>query len=442
MIALLLLSANAYNKGPFPDSSWNMELLATWTDGDTATIFDVAAYQNYIYLAHNRKGVTILVMWDSAGKTVVRQVGRIDSGRIRSFVDIRDSLLYCGYNDLLKIYSLSDPANPVFLGMDSTDNYWVPWRTQFHGDYFFVGGVTVYIYNISDPTNPYLTSIVTPSEWADCGSFALQDTPYCKYPALFVGYTMPWGPDSGSWIASYNIADPENPVWVSSRYLGFYGYYTDVEPIAAYLNYLYVFVWNEVFLFDISDPGHLIYLGSSSSPVYFDALVREDASKMYLADWHWAEVRDLTDPLDIRLLGWYKADSITFRAVAWQGGRTIMLAGTWPPYIPWDGLYILHYTGDTLEPLPAMPWPHEPRGFSAIIVDGYLRLRIPRKDHVSLRVFDPSGRLVEDVFSGYLGPGVYEFDLGIRDNPAGIYLVQVIWDGEKTTLKAFVKGGD
>lgn len=145
MIALLLLSANAYNKGPFPDSSWNMELLATWTDGDTATIFDVAAYQNYIYLAHNRKGVTILVMWDSAGKTVVRQVGRIDSGRIRSFVDIRDSLLYCGYNDLLKIYSLSDPANPVFLGMDSTESLGYPNHTAFYRDYLFVQTGCIFI---------------------------------------------------------------------------------------------------------------------------------------------------------------------------------------------------------------------------------------------------------------------------------------------------------
>lgn len=243
-----------------------------------------------------------------------------------------------------------------------------------------------------------------------------------------------------TWIASYNITDPENPSCVDEYLLGDYGM---VNVMAAYQDYLYVFAWGRVFCFDISDPGNLVYLGSSSSPPYRDALVRQEAMKMYMADWNRAEVRDLTDPMNVGLLGWYEADSIWFfNAVAWQGGRTLVTAPYNFYYSPWSWLFVLHYTGDTLEPLPPMPWPHEPRGFSAIVVKGYLRLRIPWKDYVSLKVFDPSGRLVEDVYSGYLGPGVYEFDLGLRDNPAGVYLVEVIWDGEKTTLKAFVKGGD
>jgi len=439
MIVLLLFSLNLYDKGPAPDTSWNMELLATWADGDTDVIYDVAAYQNYIYLAHNRKGVTILVMWDSSGTTVVRQVGRIDSGRVRSFVAVRDSLLYCGYNDLLKIYSLSDPANPVFLGMDSTENLGYPNNTAFYGDYFFVQTGCVFIYSVSDPTNPLLVNTLLAPPGGAIGSMALQDTPYCNYPALFVGYNIP--AYNETWIASYNIADPENPSWVDEYLLGDYGM---VDVVAAYQNYLYVFAWGRVFCFDISDPGNLVLRWSDVSTNYWDALVKQEARKMYLGRYYsgTAEVRDLTDPDYPSYLGWYRADSASsFRAITWQGGRTIVAAGTWPNFT-WNDLYVLHYTGDTLEPLPAMPWPHEPKGFSAIVVKGYLRLRIPWKDYVSLKVFDPSGRLVEDVYSGYLGPGVYEFDLGLRDNPAGVYLVEFIWDGEKTTLKAFIKGGD
>ena len=446
MIVLLLFSLNLYDKGPAPDTSWNMELLATWADGDTDVIYDVAAYQNYIYLAHNRKGVTILVMWDSSGTTVVRQVGRIDSGRMRSYVAVKDSFLYCGKNDMVRVYSLSNPASPLLIGKDTTpgDFTYQVEKAKFLRDYLFTsGGSYVLCWDISEPDSPRYINNISPPPGpgiVQVGDFALQDTPYCNYPALFVGYNIP--AYNETWIASYNIADPENPVFLESEYLGFYGSFTSVGPMATYLNYLYVFVWDRVFLFDISDPGNLLSLGWSPCPVYFDALVRAGAMKMYMADWDRAEVRDLTDPMNIGLLGWYEVDSInTFGAITWQGGRTIVAAGTWPNFT-WNDLYVLHYTGDTLEPLPAMPWPHEPRGFSAIVVKGYLRLRIPWKDYVSLKVFDPSGRLVEDVYSGYLGPGVYEFDLGLRDNPAGVYLVEFIWDGEKTTLKALIKGGD
>lgn len=153
----LLLSVNFWNKGPAPDTSWNMELLATWADGDTAVIYDVTAYQNYIYLAHNRKGVTILVMWDSAGKTVVRQVGRIDSGRVRSFVAVRDSLLYCGCDGLLKIYSLANPADPKLVGMDSGSVYYSPDNTAFYEGFLFVEAGQV---QIRYRSSRYLTPLI------------------------------------------------------------------------------------------------------------------------------------------------------------------------------------------------------------------------------------------------------------------------------------------
>ena len=415
------------------DSSWNMELLATWTDGDTDMVWDVASYQNYIYLAHHNKGVTILAMYDSLGKTVIRQEGRVDSGGIRSFVAVRDTFLYCGYNDMLKIWSIADPANPVFVGMDSTWNYWHPDRTLFYEDYLFVGDDAVFIYNISDPRNPYLVN--KPAIPGNGGGMALQDTPYCSFPALFVGYNIPSRDET--WIASYDITDPENPVLVDSLLLGDYGH---VNSMAAYQNYIYMSVYGGlIVLFDVSDPSNIQLVGADNAPEYDDMLIRQASRRFYLSSADRVETRDLTDPTAPARIGLYRADTAWyFGAIAWQGGRLMVTAANWW-YAPWtNDLYIFHYLGDTLSPLPPLPSVQEGAqalSFEARISGNSLKLVVPRRDLVSLRLFDISGRLIREIYSGHLSRGSYTFPLNIEKEPPGIYLLQVIWDGQRTVLK-------
>jgi hypothetical protein len=64
-----------------------------------------------------------------------------------------------------------------------------------------------------------------------------------------------------------------------------------------------------------------------------------------------------------------------------------------------------------------------------------IQYTLPRAGDVSVRIFDPQGRLVDRIDQGYQPGGQHSVSWGAHGRDAGVYLVKLLVDGRPSVAK-------
>ena len=168
-LALLALSGQSPAQGfykPFsPQETLNVELIATWSDGDSLTTgLSVAEREGYVYLANGQGGFLVLdARWpEDSGVKLSMVVETLNCTGIA----VRDTFLYAlipgaGYG--MVAYSIADPDSPVRLNRKNDKGLQIEFKQGSHAYIYIFDSVLVftvsdyqpiYFYDLSDPGDP------------------------------------------------------------------------------------------------------------------------------------------------------------------------------------------------------------------------------------------------------------------------------------------------
>lgn len=160
------------------------------------------------------------------------------SGHYAYFTTIADNVMY--------IYDVSDPANPIFTGSVSTG--FTPYSVAVSGNYAYVanyGSHTLTVYNVTDPSNPAATgSVITgghPASVAVSGNFA--------YVAN----------NSSNTMTVYNVSNPASPTYTGLVNTGNYPNSVAISGIYAYVANS---ASNSLTIYNVSEPSNPTLTGS------------------------------------------------------------------------------------------------------------------------------------------------------------------------------------
>ncbi|MEO0139992.1 MAG: hypothetical protein ABIM88_00395 [candidate division WOR-3 bacterium] len=427
---------------PFlPQETLNVELIATWSDGDTSNNgCSVVARDGYVYLALGSGGLSVLDARYPDDSVV--EVYNEDS----VFVDglqVKDTLLLArtiseGVRGYLDIFSIADPVNPQLIGR-------VQLNTR-NDDKFSGGSSYIYIYgtiavwtysswsaliliDISEPTAPKKLTGWRPT-W-NSGIYQVAFYPpkylYCSSNRGVGGYNV---------LYILDVSDPANPV-VADSLLSWFGVSMAIE---TYDHYLYcgstaASVW------DISDPLNPVL--TDTYPFYDraeDYFINPSNKRLYAVNHMY--VFDISEPSKLRRVGEWTGDQyyVWLHSVCYDRGY-IYCAGN-QMYTGGDDLYILHYkydtiippdTGDTSEDY--LDWVRTVYGNPG------LEFSLSQEAYVSFSLFNAAGLKAYEKDLGLLEPGPHTITLPGGLNP-GVYVLFLKTNEQSTNRKIiFTKGG-
>ena len=196
LIAFLAMSTQA--------EPWNITRLG----GVTTDIFNNVKTLDDIAYCATDFGLVLMDVSDKENPTVLRRIETNGTGR---GIEIRDSLLYfCDGSAGLKIYSLSEPTEPIRIGECREASG--ASRVILRDDYAYVSCGGMAIIDIADPTTPEEEGRIR----GECDGIALLD----DYAYL-----------GGGQIRIVDIEDPTNPeflAWSEYPYTGEMSIYNEI----------------------------------------------------------------------------------------------------------------------------------------------------------------------------------------------------------------------
>ena len=217
----------------FFDMAEPLDPVAATTYPLPYSAWDIAVSGNYAYLGSNGFRV-----FDISDKNHPVQAGYNDIQG--DLVEVTgDIAVYCpksmGANNYVTFLNISDPQNPEFLG-----HYLAPVMTydiDLKGHYAFIGcwwdGFRVI--DFSNPANPVLAA--HEMGWVNGG---IPGEEWCYVQALDIEgdflYLLDYGPfetDDTKGVYSFDISDPENPVFIS-RFENYTGTGCDIKVSGGY----------------------------------------------------------------------------------------------------------------------------------------------------------------------------------------------------------------
>jgi len=429
LLALLALSGQSPKGAYLPFSSretLNVELIATWSDGDSLTTgLSVAEREGYVYLAMGDGGLWILdARWpEDSG---ISEVALIETlGCYGAYV--RDTFLYVGFvgYNWLKIYSVSNPSSPVLVGstgvklnpeLEKQGTRVVYFSLSDSLLFYTLGGdyAQVFIFDISDPTNPSKVG-----SWGNPpGIRQVAFTPPCYLYCASAG------------IYILDVSDPANPVCVDSFGLGI-----TWEAIETEGDLLVATSMNSTWNWDISDPVNPMFLGGGALNEWVhDILMRRNGAGsrlLYVAGDDYFEIFDVTDGSYPVSLGKITKLPNAPTTIYWDRGY-IYISDYTGESIP--DLYILHYLGDTIIP----PDTQEDRNhylewIRTVYGPPGLRFSLEYPAYVSFSLFGTSGSKAYQEDLGLLGPGPHTITLPRMR--AGVYVLYMKTNEESFKTK-------
>jgi len=301
----------------------------------------------------------------------------------------------------LGVIDVSDPENPVEVGAHDTPGH--SGNVFVLDDYAYVadGYSGLRVIDVSNPENPNEVGAYDTPGYAR-GVFVLGDYAYVA--------------DWGSGLRMIDISDPENPNEVGACDMPGYTY-----DIFVMDNYAYV-AHGGLSIVDISNPRELELIATLDTPEYaYDVFVEDNIA--YVADGnHSFQAIDVSNPENPELVDSY-----------WTPGRalSVYVSGIFAYVaIEDDGLVILGISDEWgVDPEAGITIPTEfylspayPNPFNAMTVITY---GLPVASHVSLQIFDLTGRRVSTLINGNLQPGIHRVNMVANNLPSGLYFVRL-----------------
>jgi len=437
LLALLALSGQSPAQGfytPFsPQETLNVDFIASWGDGNPISEGkSVAVKEGYIYLGTETGLYLLDGRFPADSLPLIPVVETLGCGGVY----IIDTLLIAsGGFGFVVIYNISQPDNPVRLSKRGGNLN--PPKNPASVTYFSYNGNGIlfitwgawnplYIYDISDPTEPQMLS-----EWCPSPTTGIYQVAF--YPPCYLYASSNVEPDSG-WNVLYilDVSDPSNPYAIDSLVTGWWvGNALEVYDHYLYCGGSWVTVW------DISDPLNPTFVYGALPLTWGveDYFLNPQNRRLYLVSHLY--VMSLSDPAyPIRVGEWHDTEYWNF-SVFYDNGY-IYTAGRGAADHSID-LYILHYLYDTIPEdtgNPYLAW------IQTIYGNPGLRFSLKQESQVSFSLFNAAGQRAYQEDLGLLGPGLYTITLPGGLNP-GVYVLFLKTNEKSSNRKIiFTKGGN
>jgi hypothetical protein len=290
---------------------------------------------------------------------------------------------FYGYYGSFLIIDVYFPSSPYLIGSTYTmDAYGI----DISGNYAFIaeGNSGLRIYNISNPSNPFLIGQrILPSSAKDVkvvGNIAYVADEYSGLriidisnlqDPIEIGFFDSPGrafdveiKDSIAYLADadggffcIDISDPVNPIAINEYSAGDVVVDIELKDSLAY----YTDGYAGIKVLNISDPNNLELVGSLSIP-YWCLGIKVSGDYAYVAAWENGGLRivDISDPTNMQEVGFYNT---------WGKSRDVDVVGPLAYIADWDGGGLQIINNDIINPLPV-----ELVSFSADYTSGNVNL--------------------------------------------------------------------
>lgn len=360
---------------------------------------EVAVHGSYVYLAESLDGLLVIDVSDMENAELVSQINTPDNA-----ADIAIDDNYCYVADWMggmRIYDITDPADPVEAGVYDAINIW---RLDVEGDYAYVSDFssTLHVVDISEPTSPSMVS-----------SLAVDGFVYDV--EVDDGFVYLGNYDNGLRIV--DATDPANPE-IAATYLVQDA--LDVKVIDD-IAYLAAADWEGGFIIlDVSDPTNPTEIVTHNPSGWFHpfdvavsgdfALLGEPVSST--AHMRLFDTSNLYAPVELQ--------------ESEVPGDLFSMAAAGPYFYLADGQSGLQIWENLLFPV-GIDAPETEGRVDFSLAQNYpnpfaahttIRYQLPRRENVSLHIYDAAGRLVKTLEPGEQSAGSHEVHWNGR-NAAG-----------------------
>ncbi len=307
-----LLSASSVNN--IYDISDPVNIDIVYEDPMLSQNCGLSLYGNYAYISHFNSGLTVV---DITDPLYPEAVANYPTTTRTNYLREHNDLLYVTSSDGLRIYDLVNPAAPVEIGFAADTDTSSLEEVTIVGDYAYITGCPndMCIFDISDPYNPTLEAVYSPTVVPDYSKRVENVAVHDSYayisnsntydlfivdvsdPTAPVGvgsYTLPFCPVKTTFVSGYalvsgflhteilDISDPVNPVSVGQM-----SFASQNEP-AVYGDFL--LAPNETspddgfYIYNIADFPNYYSLGRFETPDEAWEL-ETDGDHLFITDW-------------------------------------------------------------------------------------------------------------------------------------------------------------
>ncbi|MHA1738479.1 MAG: LVIVD repeat-containing protein [Candidatus Heimdallarchaeota archaeon] len=203
----------------------------------------IGVYKNYTYVSGDA-----FLIFDCSNQTLPMRVGSFPSPLVD--VHIENDYLYLVSNGVT-IYSLADPANPVFLGaVESTKGFSV--RSGVYGNYIISAfqDVGIQVYDCTDPTQPVICKDYDLLKWKIGAKGIVHDIEIVE-DRLFAG---------GDKLYIFNIRNPQKLRRIARINIGD----QNISQIIVANNYIYLTIDSNIRIYSYVENSLLWNIGLGS----------------------------------------------------------------------------------------------------------------------------------------------------------------------------------
>lgn len=223
-----------------PSHLWE---VGRYQEANVSSPWDFTVYKDYCYI-NSLNETKIIKLTNKTNPMLVKNYPQP-----AYFIEIENDLMYT-INSTLKVFNLTDPENPTFLGelQKGCGGKMSLMSVDIHDDYFYAGFLYggLCSYSIKDPTNPVVWGDYSFPKYEESCSGQIQDIVAVGNRLFACGH--------GLYVFGIGI-----PLWI--RRITHKNIQASATEIAEENSYLFINTWDNIRIFSYKDYTIIIVLG-------------------------------------------------------------------------------------------------------------------------------------------------------------------------------------